>query len=43
MRLEEKALLRLSFMSDWQELQPFHAGELQKEIKEFDDDWKPYR
>ena len=39
---KEKALLRLSFMSDWQELQPFHCGELQKEIKQFDNDWKPY-
>jgi len=38
----EKALIRLSMMSDWQEQQHFNSYKLLKEIEQFSDDWKPY-
>lgn len=38
----EKALIRLSMMSDWQEQQHFNSYKLLKEIEQFRDDWKPY-
>jgi len=42
MNSSDKALVRLSMMSDWQELQNFNAKKLLKEIEQFKDDWKPY-
>ena len=42
MNSSDKALVRLSMMSDWKELQNFNAKKLLKEIKQFKDDWKPY-
>ena len=38
----DKALIRLSMMSDWQELKNFDSQKLLKEIEQFKDDWKPY-
>ena len=42
MNSSDKALVRLSMMSDWKELQHFNAKKLLKEIEQFKDDWKPY-
>ena len=38
----DRALARLHTMGDWLEMQRFSADNLMKELKQFEDSWKPY-
>jgi hypothetical protein len=39
---DDKALLRLHTMSDWQEFSGFNSDKILEELKPFDNDWKRY-